>query len=149
MAEESGWTRAGTEAKAVLAAEKEESISGDQEKALGSPLRAYFKWVEKQGSTRDELPVEVDRAQKLLKGGAVGRFREAGDGGEVLAEGGGAGTGDGVAQILNSRSSEGKLLQVDVEAMEVAEVEHTAEMLLMRGQRVGENQYVRMLGASG
>ena len=26
--------------------------------------------------------------------------------------------------------------------MEVAEVEHTAEMLLMRGQRVGENQYI-------
>ena len=32
-----------TEAKAVLGAEKEQSISGDQEKALGSPLRASVK----------------------------------------------------------------------------------------------------------
>ena len=59
-----------------------------------------------------------------------------------LMRGGRAGAGDGVAQILNSRSSEGTLLQVDGEALEVAEVEHTAEMLLMRGQRVGENQDV-------
>ena len=47
-----------------------------------------------------------------------------------------------MAQILNSRSSKGTLLQVDSEAMESAEVEHMAEMLLMRGQRVGENQYI-------
>ena len=60
----------------------------------------------------------------------------------MLAEGGGARAGDGVAQILNSKSSKGKLLQVDGEAIEAAEVEHTVEMLLMRGQRVGENQYV-------
>ena len=26
--------------------------------------------------------------------------------------------------------------------MEAAEVQHTAEMFLMRGQRVGENQYI-------
>ena len=43
MAKESGWTRAGTEAKAVLAAKKAEPILGDQEKALGSPLRASVK----------------------------------------------------------------------------------------------------------
>ena len=75
-----------------------------------------------------------------MKGGAIGRCK--GDGGDTLAEWGGAQAGDGVAQILNSRSSKGTLLQVDGEAMEVAEVEHTAEMLLMRGQRVGEIQYV-------
>ena len=67
-----------------------------------------------------------------MKGGAVGMCREAGDGGDVLAEGGGARAGDGVAQILNCRSSEGTLLQVDGEALEAAEVKHTAEMLLMR-----------------
>ena len=38
-----GWTRAETKAKAVLAAKKVESIPGDQEKALGSPLRASVK----------------------------------------------------------------------------------------------------------
>ena len=66
----------------------------------------------------------------------------------MLAEGDGAGTGDGVAQILNSRSSKGTLLQVDSEAMESAEVEHMAEMLLMRGQRVGENQYIVKINKS-
>ena len=43
LAEESGWTKAGTEAKAVLAVEKAESISGDQEKALRYPLRVSVK----------------------------------------------------------------------------------------------------------
>ena len=40
------------------------------------------------------------------------------------------------------KSSKGTLLQVDGEAVEGAEVEHTEEMLLMRGQGVGESQYV-------
>ena len=39
-----------------------------------------------------------------MKGGAVSRCREAGDCGDVLAEGGRGGAGGGVAQILNSRS---------------------------------------------
>ena len=68
-----------------------------------------------------------------MKGEAVGRCREAGDGRDVLAEGGGAGAGDEVAQILNSRSSKSTLLQVDGEAIEVAEVEHMAVLLLTRG----------------
>ena len=45
-----------------------------------------------------------------------------------MAEGGGARAGDGVAQIFNSRSSKGTLLQDDSEAIVVAEVEHTEEM---------------------
>ena len=60
----------------------------------------------------------------------------------MLAEGGGDGTGDRVAQILNSRSCKGTLLQVDGEAMEVAEVKHTAEIMRMRGKKVGENKNV-------
>ena len=40
------------------------------------------------------------------------------------------------------RSSKGTLLQVDGEAMEVAEVKHTVEMLLMRGPGVGKKQNI-------
>ena len=77
-----------------------------------------------------------------MTGGAVSRCREAGDGRDLLADGGGAGAGDRVAQILNSKSSKGTLLQFDGEAVEAAEVKHTTEMLLMRGQKVAENQYI-------
>ena len=37
LAKESGWTGAGTEAKADLAEEKGDSILGVQEKSFGSP----------------------------------------------------------------------------------------------------------------
>ena len=57
----------------------------------------------------------------------------------LLRGGGGARAGDEVAQILNRRSSEGTLLQVDGEAVEVAEL---TKMMLMKGLRVGENQYI-------
>ena len=73
---------------AVLAAEKAEYITGDQEKSLGSPLTASINGGEKQGSSTDEFPVEINHAKELLKGRAVGRCREAGDGGDMLAEGG-------------------------------------------------------------
>ena len=77
-----------------------------------------------------------------MKGRAVGRCREAGDGRDMLAEGRRARAGDEVSQVLNLRSSKGTLLQVDGEALEVAEVKHTMEMLLMRGQGVGKNQNI-------
>ena len=50
-----------------------------------------------KGSARDELPVEIDHAKEPLKGGAVSGCREAGDGGDMSAEGRGARAGDGVS----------------------------------------------------
>ena len=47
-----------------------------------------------------------------------------------------------MAKILDVRSSEGTLHQIDGEAVEAAEVEDTAEMLLVRVQRVGKNQCI-------
>ena len=61
LVEESGWTKAGTEAKADSAGEKAESILGDQEKALGSP-ESVCQRTEKQGSTTDELTVKFNHA---------------------------------------------------------------------------------------
>ena len=43
LAKESGWTGAGTEAKADLAEEKGDSILGVQEKSLRSPLSASVR----------------------------------------------------------------------------------------------------------
>ena len=92
-----------------------------------------------KGSARDELPVEIDHAKEPLKQRVVGGCREAGDGGDILAEGRGARAGDRVSLVLNLRSSKGTHLQVDSEALKAVEVEHTVEMLLMRGQGVGKN----------
>ena len=47
-----------------------------------------------------------------------------------------------MAKILNMRSNECTLFKVDGEAVEAAEVEDMAEMLLVRVQGVGKNQYI-------
>ena len=57
---------------------------------LGITLESFCQVVEKQGSTKDELPVENNHAKEPLKGGC----REAVDGQDVLAVGHVAGAGD-------------------------------------------------------
>ena len=76
---------------------------------------------------------------RTLKGGVVGRCREGRDGGDMLVERSRDKAGDGVAKILDVRSSKGTLLQVDGEAVEAAEVKDMSEMLLVRVQGVGKN----------
>ena len=96
--------------------------------------------MEKQGSSANKLPVEVDHAKEPLQGRAIGgrsksqrrrthaceeeqnqNWRQSGQG------------------IRPGKSSECALLQVDGEAMEAAEVEDVAEMPLVRLQGVRKN----------
>ena len=50
------------------------------------------------------------------------------------------GVGNQVAKVLYLGSSKHTFLQVDGEALEAAKIEDTAEILLMRFHKVGENQ---------
>ena len=93
---------------------------------MGSPRRASVS-----GQRISTASVEVHHSQEPLQGGAVSGWRKSRDGRDILVERSRPRAGDGMTKIFNLRGSENKLLLVDGEAKEGAEVKHTAEVQLM------------------
>ena len=89
------------------------------------------KRTEDQSSTTNKLPVEVNHPKKPLQGWAGGGWWKSSDGGEMLMGRSRSRAGDQIFKILNLRSSENTLLQVDGDAVEATEVED-------QGQHGGE-----------
>ena len=105
-------------------------------------LESLSQRLEKQGSTTDKLPVEVDHAKEPLQGRTVSRQRKGGDGGHMLVKRRRTRAGDGMAKVLDLGSSKCALLQVDGEAIEAADVKDLAEVKLMRLQGVRKHQNI-------
>ena len=95
---------------------------GGPEEVLGISTQSISQRTEDQSSTTNKLPVEVNHPKKPLQGWVVGGWRKSSDGGEMLMERSRSRAGDQMSKILNLRSSENTLLQVDGEAVEAAEV---------------------------
>ena len=65
---------------------------------------------EKQGSTRNKLPVEVDHAKKLLQGRTVSRRRKGGNDRHMLVKRSRTRAGVGMAKVLDLVSRKCELL---------------------------------------
>ena len=95
---------------------------------LGISTQSISQRAEDQSSTRDKFPVEVHHSQELLQGGAVGEWWKNSDREDLLMERSRIRVGDWMSKILNLRSIQNTLLQVDGEAMEAAEVKGGGEV---------------------
>ena len=104
---------------------------GGPGEVLGISTQSISQRTENQSSTTNKLPVKVNHPKKPMQGWVVGGWRKSSDGREMLMERSRSRAGDQMSKILNLRSIKITLHQVDGEAMEVAEVEDTAEMKLM------------------